>query len=137
MKTSPTYPSSVIDLAESWHRVAGAQHELSHSEAAARDSVPIEPLRHEHTDAFDIAVETGPETVTVRVTPHVGRAERLHIWATSDLLVARIEVNEPIEHLVRLPAAVNPEEARVEIYGGSLVATFARRSDMPVVVWPN
>ncbi len=71
------------------------RRELSHSESAARDSVPIEPLRHEHVEAFDVAVEMGAETVVVRVTP------------------------------------------RVEIHSGTLAVTFARRSEIPVVVWPN
>ena len=53
---------------------------LSHSEAAAL-SVLVEARRHEQTKAFEVAGGARPETVTVRVTPHAGRAERLHVRA--------------------------------------------------------
>jgi hypothetical protein len=135
--SSAPYPSAIIDLADSWHRLAGAQVSLSRSEAMVRAGAPIDELRHETTSAFDVAVELEPETIVVRVVPRHGRADRLHVWATAELVVVRNEADDPAEHLVRLPAPVDPDDVDVQIEATSLVARFARRSEMPVVVWPR
>ena len=136
MASPSLHPSAVVDLADSWHRLAGAQQALTEHVSRARDGVAIEPLRHETADAFDIAVDTQAEFLTVRITPHPGRAEKLHVWATPDLLVVRTETPAAAERLVRLPVPVEPDESRVEVKAGALVVTLARRSDAPAVVWP-
>ena len=84
MASPSVHPSAVVDLADSWHRLAGAQQALTEHVSRARDGVAIEALRHETADAFDIAVDTQAEFLTVRITPHPGRAEKLHVWATPD-----------------------------------------------------
>lgn len=129
--------SPVVDLADSWHRLADAQSALTHSALAAHETVPITPLRHEARDAFDVRVEPRDTAIVVRIAPRVGRPDRLHVWATPELLVIRAEVTGPIEHLLRLPAPVEPEDARVVIDDGGMTITLARRSDLPIVVWPT
>jgi hypothetical protein len=135
--SSASYPSAVVDLADSWHRLAGAQVTLSQSESAARNAVTIESLRHETSDAFDIQVQLEADALAVRVTPTNGRADRLHVWATAELVVVRSEGDQSLEHLVRLPAPVDPDDVEVKIEENALLARFARRSEMPVVVWPR
>jgi len=136
MASPSLHPSAVVDLADSWHRLAGAQQALTEQVSRARDGVAIEPLRREKADAFDVAVDTQAEFLTVRITPHPGRPEKLHVWATPDLLVVRTEAPTAAERLIRLPVPVEPEESRVEVKAGALVVTLARRSDGPAVVWP-
>src|SRR3954469_10920748 len=105
MSSTPAAASSsvVLDLADSWHRLAGAQSVLTHTEGAARDDVAIEPLKHETVQAFDTLIDVLEDRIVVRVTPHVGRPERLHVWGTPELLIVRTEAGDPIEHLIRLP----------------------------------
>ena len=135
--TSPSkHPSAVVDLADSWHRLAGAQLALTERLIGARDAIPIEPLRHETVEAFDVGIDAQAEFLTVRMTPHASRPEKLHVWATPDLLVVRTETPTPAERLIRLPVPVEPEDSRVEVRAGALVVTFARRTDAPAVVWP-
>ena len=136
MSTSLGYPAAVIDLADSWHRLAQAQLALSQCSQRARDAVPIEELRHELSDAFAIAVDLQPEAVKLRIRPRAGRPERLHVWATPDLLVVRTEAATTIEHLVRLPAPADPNVCGVEIHDGVMIVTLSRREDLPEVLWP-
>lgn len=136
MSTALAYPAAVMDLADSWRRLAQAQLALSQCSQRARDAVPIEDLRHEEGDAFAIAVELQPEAVQLRITPRTGRPDRLNVWATPDLLVVRMEASAPIEHLVRLPVPVDPNDCGVEIRDGAMIVTLARHPDLPEVLWP-
>lgn len=51
----------VLDLADSWHRLAQAELVLNESAAAARNAMPIDALRHEVSNAFTILVDAVPE----------------------------------------------------------------------------
>ncbi len=137
MASAPAYPSAVVDLADSWHRLLTAQRALSDASLAARDATRIARLRHEVSEAFDVAIELTPEFVRLRITPHIGAPNRLHIWATPDLLVVRTQVEIETEHLVRLPASVEPDGADVEVHDTELIVTLPRRVDGPIVVWPE
>ncbi|MBI2835171.1 MAG: hypothetical protein HYX76_12170 [Acidobacteria bacterium] len=140
MKTMTHIPSTaVLDLANSWRRLAEAQQTLDTAAHGAQEPIAFQPLRHEEPDRMRVSIEEQANDVIIRITPRTLPPDAIHVWATPDLLLLRAQ--EPgdgvVERLVRLPWRVEVESAEIDITDSSLDLRIEKAPESPLLLWPR